>query len=139
VCVNLFCASLSLSLAAVVAAALAVALAFLLACVRACIDWAFAVRVHACSQFKKRAPRAIREIVKFVKSTMGTEDVRVDPLVNKYVWSQGIRNVPKRIRVRLHRKRNEDEEAQEKLYTHVTFVSVPTFKSLETKIVKDDE
>ena len=42
-------------------------------------------------------------------------DVRIDTSLNKYIWSLGIRNPPKRIRVRLSRKRNEDEEANEKV------------------------
>ena len=41
---------------------------------------------------------------------MCTEDVRIDPTVNKYVWSKGVHNVPRRIRVRLHRKINEEDE-----------------------------
>lgn len=40
-------------------------------------------------------------------------DVRVDAKLNKYIWSKGIRNVPYRVRVKLSRKRNEDEEAAE--------------------------
>lgn len=88
--------------------------------------------------FKKRAPRAIKEIVKFAQKTMGTKDVRIDTLLNKYVWSQGIRNVPYRVRVRLHRKRNEDEDAKEKLYCHVTHVNVPSFKGLQTEKVEAD-
>ena len=93
---------------------------------------------HVLSTFKKRAPRALKEIVKFAKEKMGTTDVRVDVLLNKYVWSQGVRNVPYRVRVRLHRKRNEDEEAKEKLYTHVTHVNVPTFKGLQTQKVEEE-
>ena len=54
---------------------------------------------------------------------MLTEDVRVDASLNKSVWSQGVRNVPHRIRVRLSRKRNEDEDADNKLYTLVSFVT----------------
>merc|ERR1711998_608341 len=50
---------------------------------------------------------------------MGTEDVRVDVKLNKYLWSKGIRAVPYRCRVRLSRRRNDDEEAKEKLYTLV--------------------
>ena len=41
--------------------------------------------------FKKKAPRAIREIKKFAKKMMGTTDVRVDTGLNKYIWSHGIR------------------------------------------------
>jgi large subunit ribosomal protein L31e len=94
-------------------------------------------RLHGVT-FKSRAPRALEEIRKFAVDKMGTQDVRVDTLLNKFVWSKGIRNVPYRVRVRLHRKRNEDEEAAEKLYTHVTHVNVPTFKGLETKVVKEE-
>ena len=35
------------------------------------------------------------------------------------------------MRVRIARKRNEDEEAKEKLYCHVEHVPVATFKGLE--------
>ena len=94
-------------------------------------------RIHGIS-FKKRAPRALQAIRDFARKTMGTEDVRIDTLLNKFLWSKGIRNVPNRVRVRLHRKRNEDEEASEKLYTHVTHVNVPSFKGLQNVPVKDE-
>lgn len=58
---------------------------------------------------------------------MNTPDVRLDPKLNKMVWCHGIKNVPHRIRVRLARKRNDDEEAKHKLYTVVTYVPVATF------------
>merc|ERR1711935_890884 len=95
-------------------------------------------RLHGVS-FKKRAPRAVKEIKKFAKKMMGTEDVRVDVSLNKFLWSKGVRNVPYRVRVRLNRKRNEDEDSSEKLYTHVTHVPVSSFKGLQTQVVKDDE
>lgn len=44
---------------------------------------------------------------------MGTSDVRVDSKLNKFVWHRGVRNIPRRVRVRLSRKRNEDEDAAE--------------------------
>lgn len=43
--------------------------------------------------FKKRAPRAIKEIRKFATQQMGTQDVRIDTRLNKFVWSKGIRCV----------------------------------------------
>jgi large subunit ribosomal protein L31e len=46
---------------------------------------------------------------------MGTKDVRLETDVNKALWKNGIHNTPNRIRVRLARKRNEDEEAKEKV------------------------
>lgn len=42
-------------------------------------------------------------------------DVRIDAKLNKFLFSKGVRNVPTRVRVRLSRKRNEDEEATEKV------------------------
>jgi large subunit ribosomal protein L31e len=41
------------------------------------------------------------------------------------MWSQGVRNVPFRVRVRIARKRNEDEDSPHKLYTLVTYVEMP--------------
>lgn len=38
--------------------------------------------------FKKRAPRAVKEIKKFAQKIMKTKDVRVDVKLNKAVWSQ---------------------------------------------------
>ncbi|XP_037600449.1 60S ribosomal protein L31-like [Cebus imitator] len=80
--------------------------------------------------FKKSAPWARKEIRKFAMKVMGTPDVRIDTRLNKAVWAKGIRNVPYRIRVRLSRKRNEDEDSPNKLYTLVTYVPVTTFKNL---------
>ena len=74
--------------------------------------------------YKKRAPRAVKEVKEFAKKMMKTEDVRVDTKLNKFLWSQGIKSVPGRVRVRLSRKRNDDEEATEKLYTLCTHVAV---------------
>ena len=46
------------------------------------------------------------------------------------------RNVPFRVRVRLARLRNEDEDSVNKLYTLVTHVNVATFKGLQTENVE---
>ena len=87
--------------------------------------------------FKKRAPRAVKEVKAFAKKMMGTDDVRVDTKLNKFLWSQGIKAVPGRVRVRLARKRNDDEEAAEKLYTLCMHVPVERFqyKGLQTQFV----
>lgn len=77
----------------------------------------------------------MRAIRKFAQKTMNTQDVRLDSKLNKFIWSQGVRNVPYRVRVRLSRKRNEDEEAKEKLYTLVQHVQVATFKGLQNETV----
>lgn len=49
-------------------------------------------RLHGVG-FKKRAPRAIKEIRKFAEKQMGTPDVRIDTRLNKQLWSKGIRLV----------------------------------------------
>merc|ERR1711922_133875 len=92
-------------------------------------------RLHGIG-FKYRAPRAIKEVKKFAEKQMGTSDVRIDTRLNKHLWSQGVRNVPFRVRVRLARLRNEDEDSVNKLYTLVTHVSVSTFKGLQTENVE---
>lgn len=74
---------------------------------------------------------------KFAQLMMKTSDVRVDAKLNKHIWHRGVRNVPCRVRVRLSRKRNEDEEASEKLYTLVQHVDVEDFKGLQTSVVSD--
>lgn len=93
-------------------------------------------RVHK-MQFKRRAPRAMKEIRAFAQKAMGTTDVRLDAALNKFVWKSGVKNVPTRVRVRLSRKRNEDEDAAEKLYTLAQLVEVSTFKGLSTENVDE--
>merc|ERR1712119_36339 len=92
-------------------------------------------RLHGIG-FKYKAPRAIKEIKKFAEKQMGTKDVRIDTRLNKHVWSQGVRGVPFRMRVRLARLRNEDEDSVHKLYTLVSHVNVATFKGLQTENVE---
>merc|ERR1712207_2005 len=93
-------------------------------------------RLHGIG-FKYRAPRAIKEIKKFAEKQMGTNDVRIDTRLNKAIWSQGVRGVPFRMRVRLARLRNEDEDSIHKLYTLVTHVQIAKggFKGLQTENV----
>lgn len=95
-------------------------------------------RVHNVG-FKKRAPRAIKEIRKFAEKEMGTTDVRIDTRLNKHIWSKGIRSTPFRVRVRLARRRNDDEDSPNKLYTLVTYVPVTTFKNLQTENVESSD
>lgn len=93
-------------------------------------------RIHGVG-FKRRAPRAIKEIKKFAEKQFGTPDVRIETRLNKYIWINGIKNVPYRVRVRLSRKRNDDEESIHKLYTLVQHVVVPSFKGLQTENVDE--
>ncbi|KAL8656373.1 MAG: hypothetical protein Q9210_000300 [Variospora velana] len=93
-------------------------------------------QVHGVS-FKKRAPRAIKEIRDFAVKAMNTRDVRLDPQLNKKVWESGIKGVPFRLRVRISRKRNDEEGAKEKLYSYVQAVNVKNPKGLPTVVVED--
>merc|ERR1712139_220874 len=112
-----------------------------------CVTREYTVNLHKrlhSTTFKKRAPRAVRAIRKFASTMMGTEDVRVHPQLNKAIWGKGIKNVPHRIRVRCERRRNDDEDAKEKLYTIVTRLPVDTsapkkgFRNQITTVVNDE-
>ncbi|GAB1310184.1 60S ribosomal protein L31B [Madurella fahalii] len=93
-------------------------------------------RLHGVT-FKKRAPRAIKEIKEFAAKAMKTSDVRLDPQLNKKVWEQGVKGVPYRLRVRISRRRNDEEGAKEKLYSYVQAVNVKNPKGLHTVIVEE--
>ncbi|VDK69375.1 unnamed protein product [Onchocerca ochengi] len=95
-------------------------------------------RLHGVG-FKKRAPKAIKAIRKFAEEQMGTKDVRVHIRLNEFLWSKGVKNVPFRVRVRLSRRRNDDESSADRLYTLVTHVPVTTFKKLTTVNVDNEE
>ncbi|OMJ08413.1 60S ribosomal protein L31 [Smittium culicis] len=92
--------------------------------------------VHG-SSFKKRTPKAIKAIREFAVKAMGTKDVRIDPSLNKAVWSRGVKHVATRMRIRLARCRNDDSSAKEKLYTLASFVPVSSFKGLETETIDE--
>jgi large subunit ribosomal protein L31e len=76
-------------------------------------------RLHKVT-FKRKAPKAVKEIKEFARKSMFTEDVRIDPELNQELWRNGVRNVDKKIDIVMERKKNEeDEEAKEKFYTLV--------------------
>ena len=94
-------------------------------------------RLHRVT-YKKKARRAIKAIKQFAAKMMKTDDVRVDVKLNKDVWRRGIRNVPKKFRIRIDRKRNDDEDAKEEHYSYVTSAELPPegFSFLGTKVVE---
>ena len=94
-------------------------------------------RVHGV-QFKRRAPKAVKVIRQFAHKEMGTSDVRLDPDLNKALWSRGIEGFPKRTRVRIDRKRNDEEGAAEKLFSYGQYVHVPSYKGLNSIVSEDD-
>lgn len=54
-------------------------------------------------------------------------------MLNRQIWATGIRNIPRKVRVRITRKRNEDEDSKEKFYSLVQFVEVDSFEKLQTQ------
>ena len=89
--------------------------------------------------FCKRAPSAVKAIRTFAGKLMKTKDNRVDASLNNHLWSQGIKGVPGRVRVRITRKVAEAKEGaaskRKRLYTVITHVPATSFKGLTTKTV----
>jgi large subunit ribosomal protein L31e len=76
-------------------------------------------RLHKVT-FKRKAPRAVKEIKEFARKSMFTQDVRIDPELNQELWRNGVRNVDRKIEIVMERKKNEeDDDAKEKMYTLV--------------------
>eukprot|EP00878_Enallax_costatus_P000145 GHUV01000189.1.p1 GENE.GHUV01000189.1~~GHUV01000189.1.p1 ORF type:complete len:117 (+),score=45.74 GHUV01000189.1:43-393(+) len=88
-------------------------------------------------KFKSRAPRAVKEIKGFASKIMGTNDVRLDVNLNKAVWSKGIKNVPNKLRIVISRRRNDDEDAKEEMYSFVTVAQDQALKGKGTLVVPD--
>jgi len=80
---------------------------------------------------------ASRALSNMVSAKQGTSDVRLDPQLNKKVWEAGIKGVPYRLRVRISRKRNDEDGASSKLYSYVQAVNVKDAKGLQTVLVED--
>lgn len=55
--------------------------------------------------------------------------------MNKEIWKQGIKGVPYRIRVRISRKRNDEEGAKHRLFSYVQAVNTKDAKGLQTTVV----
>jgi ribosomal protein L31E len=91
------------------------------------------------SSFFLGARRPVDSADHFALSNQGTTDVRLDPQLNKKVWEQGIKGVPYRLRVRISRKRNDEEGAKEKLYSYVQAVNVKNPKGLQTVVIDEVE
>ncbi|GMM57099.1 hypothetical protein DAKH74_037150 [Maudiozyma humilis] len=94
-------------------------------------------RLHGVS-FKKRAPRAVKEIKQFARMHMGTADVRLSPELNQAVWKRGIKGVEGRLRLRISRRRNEEENAKNPLFAYVEPVLVASAKGLQTSVVEEE-
>ena len=83
--------------------------------------------------FKKRSTRAVREIRRFAAKEMHTESVKIDTMLNRFCWSNGVRNVPRLIRVRITRSKNEDEDSKHAFVSTVQLLEVKSFENLATE------
>jgi ribosomal protein L31E len=57
--------------------------------------------------------------------------------LNKKVWEAGIKGVAYRLRIRISRKRNDEEGAKERLFSYVQAVNVKSAKGLQTVVVEE--
>jgi large subunit ribosomal protein L31e len=92
--------------------------------------------------FNNRAPTAIKKIRAFAQRLMRTKDNRVDAELNNKIWSQGIKGVPGRVRVKISRKVGENEKGKRKsLYSVISYVPVARngFSKLTTKKVVEQK
>jgi ribosomal protein L31E len=55
-----------------------------------------------------RAKRGVNFLKRFVSRHMKSPIVKISPEVNKMIWARGIRNPPRRIKVRVVRTREEE-------------------------------
>jgi len=49
----------------------------------------------------RRAKKAMRYLKRFIARHMRNEDIKISPKVNEIVWSRGIRNPPRKIKVKV--------------------------------------
>ena len=65
--------------------------------------------------------------------------MRVDTKLNQFLWSNGVRNVPKKVRVRIQRRKNEDDDSKGSFYSLVQHIPVDSYEGLRTEksIVKN--
>ncbi|KAL9649751.1 hypothetical protein ABK040_009566 [Willaertia magna] len=90
----------------------------------------------------QRSAMAVRAIKRHARKVMGTTRVRIEPELNKFVWSQGIHNPPKKVRLLLKRQANpdfEDWDKTNKFMTVVGFKLVPSLKGLHTKVYQEEQ
>lgn len=81
--------------------------------------------------FKKRAPKAVKVIKKLAGEMCQTEVVKIEPLLNKALWANGIKQLPHRIRVRVEKKMDEDQ-----VVAVVGYVPCASFKGLQVETIE---
>ena len=49
----------------------------------------------------RRAKKAVRYLRKFVSRHMRSDDIKISPKINEIIWRNGIRNPPRKIKIRV--------------------------------------
>eukprot|EP00178_Gracilaria_changii_P017681 TRINITY_DN50418_c0_g1_i1.p2 TRINITY_DN50418_c0_g1~~TRINITY_DN50418_c0_g1_i1.p2 ORF type:complete len:139 (-),score=29.33 TRINITY_DN50418_c0_g1_i1:16-432(-) len=90
-------------------------------------------------RWKQRAPLSIMIVKTHAKKIMHTEDVRIDSKLNQYLWSRGIKGVPRRVRIMLKRQKSVSDKDKHKKYTLAQLVPIErgqNMKGLQTKVIE---
>ena len=82
--------------------------------------------------FKKRAPKAIKVIKKLATLLCHTDIVKIEPMLNKALWANGIKQLPHRIRIRIEKKMEED-----KIVAIASHVPCASFKGLQVETIEE--
>ncbi|EPR80098.1 60S ribosomal protein L31 [Spraguea lophii 42_110] len=79
----------------------------------------------------------IRRLKKFITKTFHDKEaeVQISPDLNKFLWERGMRNVPKRVRVRVNQE-PYPKDPSKKVYK-LSHVVVSTFKGLGTEAIAE--
>jgi len=67
------------------------------------------------------------------------EEVKVDPLLNKFLWSRGRKKIPRRARVNVDVGVMETEDGTIKKIAKASFIPVSSFKGLRNEEVNNEE
>ena len=82
--------------------------------------------------WKHKAPKCISYLRKFVRNQFSSEDeVLISPEINKYIWTNGIKNIPNKMRIKIEKRpSNKNPEAN---VFRICLVNVNTFKGLNSQ------
>jgi len=90
------------------------------------------VRKHS---FKKRSPIGIRHIKSLGMKLTKCSEATITPELNKFIWANGVRNPPSRVRVSYKTTRSTKDDS--KVICVCELVDVTTFKKLENTAVEN--
>lgn len=84
------------------------------------------------ASWKHKAPKCIKFMRKFIQKYFKSEDeVLIAPEINKHIWTNGMKNLPSKVRVKL--ERGPSNKSPELNVIRVCMVNVNTFKGLQSQ------